>query len=150
MTKIISYIKARDQYTTYTLQEPDTTDSEAQCTELCVLDGVTYVAVPDSITLPEQPVQIAQSIRAVTLTDDLRNRIKMESPHTRLISKRMVDTIRAAYSIDDEMYFARIGVGVATGMYTPEPGEMDEMTQFGNFVEGVRQWGRNERAKLGL
>lgn len=45
---------------------------------------------------------------------------------------------------------ARIGVGAATGMYTPSASELAEMTEFGAFVEGVRNWGRAERAKLGL
>jgi len=62
----------------------------------------------------------------------------------------MIQKIRAQYSIDDEMYFARIGVGAANGMYTPTAGEMADMQAFGQFVEGVRQWGREERAKLGL
>jgi hypothetical protein len=100
--------------------------------------------------LPDQPLQIAGSLQPVDLTADLRDRIKLASPHVALISNRMIDTIRSMYSIDDEMYFARIGVGASTGMYTPEPGEMDEMAKFGSFVEGVRQWGRGERAKLGL
>ena len=30
------------------------------------------------------------------------------------------------------------------------PAELAEMTAFGAFVEGVRNWGRAERAKLGL
>jgi len=62
----------------------------------------------------------------------------------------MIDQIRAAYSIDDAMYFARIGVGAATGLYLPDESEMQEMTIFGEFVESVRQWGRDERAALGV
>jgi len=61
-----------------------------------------------------------------------------------------VQKIRARFSIDDEMFFARIGVGAAAGMYQPTPGELGEMQAFGEFVEAVRQWGRAERAKLGL
>lgn len=147
---IISYKKISDDYTTYTLQEPDAQQSTAICTELCTIDGITYVSVPEGIILPEQPVQIADSVQNVTLTSDLRDRIKIASPHVALISQRMIDTIRNMYSIDDEMYFARIGVGASLGIYTPESKEMKELAQFGSFVEGVRQWGRDERAKLGL
>lgn len=100
--------------------------------------------------LPDQPVEIADSVVVVALDDTLRERIKAASPHVALIGQRMIDTIRAAYSIDDEMYFARIGVGAATGLYVPSAGEMEEMGTFGNFVEGVREWGRNEKALLGL
>jgi hypothetical protein len=119
-------------------------------TELCTLDGSTYVSVPDGVILPEQPVEIAASVVTVVLDDVLRERIKAASPHSGLVGQRMIDTIRAAYSIDDEMYFARIGVGAAIGMYVPSAGEMEELAVFGNFVEGVREWGRSERAKLGL
>ena len=151
MGSIVSYQKSTDQYTTYTLREPDDMqDNTPRCTELCTLGDITYVYIPDGVVLPEQPEQIAASVHVVELTPDLRDRIKLASPHVALISRRMVETIRSIYSIDDEMYFARIGVGAATGMYVPEPGEMDEMAQFGSFVEGVRQWGRDERAKLGL
>jgi len=62
----------------------------------------------------------------------------------------MIQKIRAKYSVDDEMFFARIGVGAATGMYTPTAGEMADTQAFGEFVESVRQWGRTERANLGL
>jgi hypothetical protein len=58
--------------------------------------------------------------------------------------------IRARYSLSDEQYFARIGVGVALGSYTFEPGEQDALIAFGAHVEAARQWGRDERAKLGL
>lgn len=114
-------------------------------------DGRTVVALFEGFTLPtNQPAAIAASVEVLTLTDALKEQIKAASPHVALISKRMVDTIRASYSIDDEMYFARIGVGAATGLYTPTPAEMQELTTFGAFVESVRQWGRAERAKFGL
>ena len=45
---------------------------------------------------------------------------------------------------------AQRAVGAATGMYTPTAGEMADMQAFGQFVEGVRQWGRAERDRLGL
>lgn len=110
------------------------------------MGGDTYISVPDGVTLPEQPVALEQ----VTLDATLREQIKAASPHSQLIGQRMIDTIRAAYTIDDEMYFARIGVGAANGLYVPAASEMEEMATFGAFVEGVRDWGRSERAKLGL
>ena len=123
-------------------------NDELHCTELCTLDGVTYVAVPAALTLPAQPAEI--TVQPVTLTPQLKSAIKAVSPHVALVSERMIQKIRGAYTIDDEMFFARIGVGAATGMYTPTDGEMADMQAFGEFVEGVRQWGRDERAKLGL
>ena len=67
-----------------------------------------------------------------------------------LIAQAMIEKIRASYTIDDEMFFARIGVGAATGLYETTPSEVQEMAVFGDFVESVREWGRAERAKLGL
>lgn len=131
---------------------PDAQGDEGEifCAELGTLDGLTYVAVPDGVTLPEQLPPVAATLQQVTLTPEMRERLMSVSPHCALISERMVQKIRARYSIDDEMFFARIGVGAATGMYTPTPDELAEMQAFGVFVEGVRQWGRAERHKLGL
>lgn len=123
-------------------------DDSLHCTELCTLDGVTYLAVPDGVTLPPQPPEI--TLAPVALTPELRDAIKAASAHSQLVGERMVQKIRAQYSLDDEMFFARIGVGAATGMYTPTADELAEMQAFGAFVEGVRQWGRSERDKLGL
>ena len=133
---------------------PEAAQGAQAAQELCTLpDGRTVVVLFDGAALPtDQPTQIAASIETLPspLPDLLREQIKVASPMVRLISQRMIDQIRASYSIDDEMYFARIGVGAATGLYTPTQDEMQALTVFGEFVEGMRQWGRDERAKLGL
>ncbi len=146
MASIVGYRKASDQYSTYRLATPH----GAECTELCEIDGITYVSLPDGVVLPEQPSQIAASVVVVTPDPALREAIKAASPHCQLIDERMRDQIRAAYSMEDELKFARIGVGAAMGMYQPTSDEVQAMTVFGEFVEGVRQWGRAERAVLGL
>ena len=141
------------RYTPYTTPGPNGTSlrfraGESGATELAEFDGHVYVHVPDETVIPEQPSEIAW--QAVTPDPALLARIKAESRPVQLISQAMIDKIRASYSVDDEMFFARIGVGAATGMYQPTPDEMQEMTVFGEFVESIRQWGRAERAKLGL
>jgi len=123
-------------------------DDSVHCTELCTLGDVTYVAVPGGIVLPEQPAEI--TVAPVTLTPELRAAIKAASVHCAFIAERMEARIRSKYSLSDEAYFARIGVGAALGVYQFEPGEQDEMLAFGAYVEACRQWGRDERAKLGL
>ena len=151
MTSIVAYQKVSTPHTTITLRLPDNrgVDDALRCTELCTLpDGTTYVALPDGVDLPEQAPEL--TVAAVVLTDALKDQIRAASPHVALINERMVHKIRADYSIDDEMYFARIGVGAATGMYAPAPKELEEMAAFGAFVEGVRDWGRAERNRLGL
>ena len=141
------------RYTPYTTPGPDGTslrfragDSGAQ--ELAEFDGHAYVHVPDGAAIPEQPTEI--DWQEITPDAALLARIKAESRPVQLIAQAMIEKIRASYTIDDEMFFARIGVGAATGLYHPTPGEVQEMAAFGEFVEGVRQWGRAERAKLGL
>lgn len=120
-------------------------------TELATIDGITYVSIPDGSGLPvSQPPEISSSIALVTLTPALRDAIKAASPHVKLIETRMIDQIRSSYTIDDEMYFARIGVGASNGLYVPTVDEMQALTVFGEFVEAVRQWGRDQRALLGL
>lgn len=151
MTFIVSYQKHVDAFCNRELRLPQDAQAQFLGTELATIDGTTYVALPDGATLPaDQPTEIAGTIATVTLDPVLREQIKAASPHCKLIAQRMVEQIRAAYSIDDEMYFARIGVGAATGMYQPSSDELQAMTVFGEFVESVRQWGRQQRAELGL
>ena len=145
---IYAYTKVSTPYTIIQMALPYEMDSENQCTELCTLEGVTYVSVPDSVTLPDQPAEL--TITEATITPELRDAIKVESPHCRLITERMEMRISSKYSLSDEQYFARIGVGAALGAYTFAPGEQDELLAFGAYVEAARQWGRDERAKLGL
>ena len=123
-------------------------DDSLRCTELCTLDGTTYVAVPDGLTLPAQPPEL--TVTPVVLTDELKAQIKAASPHVQLIYERTEALIRSKYSISDEAKFARIGVGAALGVYAFGLGEQDELMAFGAFVEAAREWGRNERAALGL
>ena len=139
MGKIYRYQIVSDTYTTYRLEGDG-------ITELCTIDGETYVFVPGE--LPEQPEQL--TLVEVVLDPATKEQIKAASPHTQLIAQRMQEKIRAAYSLEDEAYFSRIGVGVALGAYAFEPGELDALLAFGAFVEGVRLWGREQRAELGL
>ena len=145
---IYAYTKVETPYTIIQMAMPYEMDSENQCTELCTLEGVTYVSVPDSVTLPDQPAEL--TITEATITPELREQIKAASPHCALIAKRMEQRIRERYSLSDEQFFSRIGVGVALGAYTFGAGEQDALLAFGAWVEAARQWGRDERAKLGL
>jgi len=130
--------------TTYYFRNNENNDA----IELAEVDGWYYVFVPDGVTMPEQPQEIMW--QEVTLTESEREQIKAKSRRCQLIAEEMQRRIRAVYPLEEEMYFARIGVGSALGAYTFEPGEQEAMLAFGQFVESVRQWGRAERAKIGL
>ena len=116
--------------------------------ELCEIEGYNYFHIPDDVTLPEQHPDIV--LENVALTDDMRSEIKKSSRACQLIDMRMQEMIRAKYTAEDEMYFARIGTGRALGVYEFQNGEENALLVYGNFVESVRQWGRDERAKIGL
>ena len=137
MTKIYKYQKVQDAYTTYCLVEPDYNllETEDRITELCTIDGITYVSVPASITLPEQPEQI--TVEEVVLTDELKAAIKSESPHVQLINERVVAKIREIYSLNDEIKMIRLSPSA-------------ESTAYNEYVETCRAWGKTEKARLGV
>lgn len=121
---------------------------EPRAIELAELEGWHYAHAPDGAALPAQPPEIEW--QPVELTDVLREQIKAASRPVQLIAEEMQRRIRAAYSIEDEQYFSRIGVGAALGAYQFQPGEQDALLGFGAHVEAVRQWGKAQRAELGL
>ncbi|MEI7816176.1 MAG: hypothetical protein WCI45_03180 [Desulfuromonadales bacterium] len=117
-------------------------------TELCTIEGLTYISIPDSVALPAQPEQVV--LTEVALTPELADAIKAVSPHVRLIDERIKAKIRERYDAESEMYFARISIGAITGQYIMEPGEAAKVAAYGAYVEEVRQWGRDQRAGFGL
>lgn len=87
-------------------------------------------------------------VRAYTV-EQIPESERMAAIH-QAISDEMQRKIREKYALEDEQYFARIGVGVALGVYEFQAGEREALLEFGAFVESIRQWGRDERAKLAL
>lgn len=145
---ILRYRKITDNYTTHALVEPDYKDGETRCTELCTIGNDTYVHVPDDLVLPEQPDVL--DMEAVSLTPELREEIKAASPHVQLSYKRLNDRIRAKYNIDDELYLARIAVGVQMGTYELQPDEPALLAEYQQYVEAQREIARQERVDWGL
>ena len=123
-------------------------EAEPRAQELAEVDGWYYVFVPDTAVLPAQPDGINWQL--VTLTNALKDQIKTACRPCHLIADRMQQMIRGAYSLEDEQYFSRIGVGAALGAYVFQAGEMDALLTFGAHVEAVRQWGKDRRAEIGL
>lgn len=144
MAIIYQYEKYIDSIRTVYIKLPE----DSTCNELAVIDGITYVSVPDEVELPEQPKEI--SVTIAEITDELRLRLRKESDHLQLIDKQFTEKLRKKYSIDDEIYFARIAVGFLLGNYVFEDDEMGLLSEYQMFVEDLREWARNERIKLGL
>lgn len=134
MPKIYKYHKIIDTYVTHTLTEPDYSllETEDRITELCDINGETYVSVPDTITLPEQE---HVTVDEVVVTDEVKAEIVSASPLFANINGRVVDKIRERYSVNDEIKMLRIG-----------PSE--ETSEYNDFAEECRAWGREEKFKL--
>ena len=153
MTSIVAYRKFIDAQRTVELRLPEGPMHARIGTELCTLsDGLTYVALPEGETLPaDQPAEIVDSIiNPVTMTDDVRYQILGASPHCRLIAERVIERIRERYPLDEELFLNRIATGVLAGLYQYQPGEEAEVLALGAWAEDCRQWGRQQRAALGL
>jgi len=152
MAQLFTYTKVVDAVTTHYLRFPELPEGQQTGQELCTLaDGRTVVAVFDGFTLPaDQPATVAASLAPLTPTAGELEDIKAASPIVQLIYADTEQRIRSKYSASDEAKYARIGVGVALGMYAFGPGEQDELIAFGTYVEQCRTWGRAERAKFGL
>ncbi len=106
MPKIYTYRKVIDDYTTHELVQPDyeqMAEGSARITELCTIDGVTYVSVPDSITLPEQSEQVQATLKEVTLAPELIDKIREASPHVKLMERRIAEDADIRLSRQDEM-----------------------------------------------
>lgn len=106
--------------------------------ELCTIEDVTYVSMPDDEELSDdQPVEIADSIETIVLTDALRELIKSNSTHVQLINERVKDKIAERYSVSDELKEIRNS-------------SSESFSAYADYVEECRQWGREQKAVLGL
>ena len=141
MPSLHAYRKVITAINTFEIRLPESAPGQRQGQEIATLtDGRTIVCLDDGATLPaDQPAQIAASIEALPspLPVDLRAEILTASPHVRVINQRVVEKIRAEYSVDDEIKMLRIAPSAET-------------TAWNDHVEACRAWGRAERAKLGL
>lgn len=116
--------------------------------ELGMVGDETYVSLPDDAVLPEQLPEI--NCLPVTMTEELKSALKAINPHCKLVDQQIKDKIRERYDAEDEMYYARISIGVVMGVYQFLPGEQEAVLAYGAFVESVREWAREERDKIGL
>ena len=138
MPSILSYRKYIDALVTREINLPADENNQRIGTELATLDGVTFISLPDGVVLPtEQPVEIAETIQPVEMVSALRAAIADASPHVQLIRQRVAEKIASHYSTSDEIKLLRTAPSAEFEVYNA-------------FVEDCRQWGREEKAKLGL
>ncbi len=146
MPSIVIYQKAYDATTTYQAALPE------GATELCTLDGVTYVSLPDGASLPDgQPAQIAASIQVVILDATLRVAIKGASPHCALIKSRGHQrVIDAGYSREDQAKLDRKLAAAGAGLITLTPADMSLLTAYAGANLAADAWASEQYAGLGL
>lgn len=135
MSSIVRYQKFIDAIHAVEISLPVDQDGQRLGQELATIDGVTYVSLPTGATLPAQPAKI--TVEPVTLTDALKAEIAAASPHVQLINERVKSMIAQQYTIEDEIKLLRAA-----------PSE--EFDIYNAFVEDCRQWGRDQKAALGL
>jgi hypothetical protein len=137
MPSIVAYRKLIDAVTTRDLRRPeDSATHQPLGMEIAEIDGLTYYVLPDGVTLPgEQPEGIVP--QAVTMTETLRETLRAASPHCKIIDARVREAIAERYSVTDEIKLLRTA---------PSP----EMIAYNAYAEECRNWGRNEKVKLGL
>lgn len=106
--------------------------------ELCTIDGVTYVSIPNGALIDQdQPQEVAASLEAVTLDAVTREQVCAASTHVELIRNRVRAMIEDQYSVYDEIKLIR----------TAPSAEFDA---YNEHAELCRQWGREQKAALGL
>ena len=111
-------------------------DSQNRIVELCTVEGITYISVPDSVELPKQSLEVMQTLSEVDGADiKTIDVIKQSSPHIQLINDRVVERIRFVYSLNDEIKMLRTAPSA-------------ESTTNSLFVEECRAWGKSEKKKL--
>lgn len=133
MAYIVSYRKNITQHTTESLSCPEGS------TELCTIDGTTYVSLPDDheINARSQPQCVQDSLQRPVITPELRLAICEHSTHVWLINERVHEKIAQLYPLHEEIKLLRT---------SPSP----EFEAYNEHVEACRQWGREQKALLGL
>ena len=133
MSFIVCYLKNVNPITTEILIAPEGS------TELCTLpNGFTYVSIPKGAAIDaEQHQSVLDTLDYPALTPELVEQISATSTHVQLINERVRDKIAEQYSVYDELKLLRTA---------PSP----EFEAYNEHTEYCRQWGREQKALLGL
>lgn len=115
--------------------------SDEEVKELCTIGPTTYVAASESVAFAKQADAIKfAAVDGATLGSKLPetlSAIEKALTQTAGINAQVVAKIRERYSIEDEIKMLRIA---------PAP----EAAAWNDWVEQCLEWGRREKAKMGL
>lgn len=120
---------------------PDEKIEKPTVVELCEIDKKTYVALEeDAVAAAKKDAPDLIEVTGATVGASLPGiieTIKKSSVSVKAIRDAVIQKIRERYSVDDEIYFLRTA---------PSP----EASEWNDYVESCRQWGREQKALLGL
>lgn len=117
------------------LTPPSLSDSKV-ATELCEVDGRTFVSVDEKSVDVRGMVEVTGANFGDELPEIIE-RIKAASPSVRTIREQVIAKIRERYTVDDEIYLLRTAPSA-------------EAAAWNDYVEECRSWGREQKALLGL
>ena len=161
MSKIMSYKIERDKFTSYTLIHPDyEINDQDRITELCTIDDLTYISVPDGVVLPEQFEQVQRTLKEVVLSKELKDKIRQASVHYRLINERIKD-ILPKMKPEEGRYFMlsfdpvkmdteKAKYGVSAETLNVKEALTPHIKESAGYAQEIEQWGVEQKAKLGL
>ncbi|MBO9483801.1 hypothetical protein [Salinisphaera sp. G21_0] len=104
--------------------------------------------MPDGVVLPVQPDEIRPE--EVVLTYELREQIKYESPHVRLINKRIVEKIRQRYSADDERKYTADTINSEIYGQQLSQSQIVKRDAYIQYRNECVSWGKEQKELLGL
>jgi transcriptional regulator NrdR family protein len=131
---IYKYQKVVANGTTYRFIHPYV-EGEQQGAELATVEGFTYVYIPDGVEIPKQHEQITEE--EVSSSIEELEAVKKASRHVALINQEVQEKIAARYNTADEIKLIRTAPST-------------EFDAYNAYVEECRQWGREQKAKIGL
>ena len=145
MPTLYSYQKYSDASISRELLFPENPETRQRLgVELATIDGVTYVSLPDGVKLPaDQPKEIVDSIKPVTLTVQEKAGIADASPHVALIRAKVRQEIAEKLSIEDEL-------GLIRSKLRAPAAANAAFEAYDSLAEGARSRAAAEKAKLGL
>lgn len=103
-------------------------------TALAEIDGWRYIHIPDDAELPDLDFEI----EPVDLSAETREAIRRASGYIAMVNATVLDRIRAEYSAEDELGLLRLDR------------QTEDFRRYNDHVEACREWGRAEKAKVGL
>lgn len=150
MATIYQYQKVIDKFTTHALREPDyeQLETEDRVVELCTIDGITYVSVPDAVTIPDQPEEISRTLRQVTMTNELKKRILNRSPVIAYINTQVRKKIQEDVEQSEELRLMRNEINrIRQSVNIMEDSDYKEIN---DKILSHRQWGTQRKNELGF